>query len=55
MSDVEPQLRTCYPLLDTNVVVHEHRGGRFNRGGKHSRGRGNDFGGRPNKFQKTRS
>ncbi|KAH0642588.1 hypothetical protein KY290_035540 [Solanum tuberosum] len=31
------------------------RGGRFNRGGKHSRGRGNDFGGRPNKFQKTRS
>lgn len=30
-------------------------GGRFNRGGKHSRGRGNDFGGRPNKFQKTRS
>ncbi|KAJ8555376.1 hypothetical protein K7X08_012872 [Anisodus acutangulus] len=31
------------------------RGGRFNRGGKHSRGRGNDFGGRPNKFQKARA
>ncbi|KAM3282294.1 la protein 1 isoform X1 [Capsicum chacoense] len=29
------------------------RGGRFNRGGKHSRGRGYDFGGRANKFQKT--
>nr|XP_016448687.1 PREDICTED: la protein 1-like [Nicotiana tabacum] len=31
------------------------RGGRYNRGGKHSRPRGNDSGGRPNKFQKVRS
>ncbi|OIT40055.1 PREDICTED: la protein 1 [Nicotiana attenuata] len=31
------------------------RGGRYNRGGKHSRPRGNDSGGRPNKFQKVRT
>ena len=31
------------------------RGGRHNRGGKHSRPRGNDSGGRPNKFQKVRT